>query len=71
MRRMTVMSDALKCLPDGEVIVLVVYQRRNTAVRIVLRVFWFLVLARREVQVFTLVCQAELFKYDDNLPVEK
>ena len=57
------------CAPDREVVVLVVDERRDAAVGVVLGVLWRLVLALLEVEVDRLVSQAELLQDEGDLPV--
>ena len=59
----------LRCVPDNEVVVVVVDQRGDAAVRIVLGKLGGLLLFLGEVQVDGLVCQAEFPEDKGVLPV--
>ena len=54
--------------PNREVAVLVVDERRNAPVRVVLGVRLGLLVALLEVEIHGLVAQAELFEHDCDLP---
>ena len=56
-------------LPDNEVVVLVVHKRRDTPVRVQLRVLRRLLLALAEVEVNALVGEPELLKDERDFPV--
>ena len=56
------------CVPDGEVVVLVVNKGRDAAVRVDLKVFRGLMLTLLEVEEDGLIAQAELFEDKAGFP---
>lgn len=58
-------------VPEDEVAILVVDERGDASVRVVLRVLWGLVLALAKVEVNRVVGQAELLEHDGDLPAKR
>jgi hypothetical protein len=56
------------CGPENEIVVLVVDDRRDSTVRVVLGEGWSLLIARLEFEKDGLIGEAEFFKHDGYFP---